>query len=132
MSKQRYVLIAFVLVTSLIARARDLRATECRPCPSSCALEVLEQTLRRRPEQHCIDAGDGTDNDLAVQAHEIMTCIQSEQGLRNVESRIVDLQHRLQQHYDDTSQGAISPQNARMMVDNYERLRRDVRGLPHY
>ena len=79
-----------------------------------------------------IDAGDGTDNDLAVQAHEIMTCIQSEQGLRNVESRIVDLQHRLQQHYDDTSQGAISPQNARMMVDNYERLRRDVRGLPHY
>jgi hypothetical protein len=60
-----------------------------------------------------------------------MADIQADKAPKTIEARIIDLQHQLQKHTSKET-GAISPQNARTMVDSFERLRRSIRDLPHY
>lgn len=78
-----------------------------------------------------IDAGDGSANDLAVTAREVMEDVECNKAPRAVEARINELKQRLLR-YTSGPAGAVSPQDARSMHDAYEQLRRQVRSLPHY
>ena len=87
--------------------------------------------LQHRMHDIIDNSSDPMAHQLAQMARAVMEEIESDKPPRAVESRIMQLKHRLEECKSHPS-GAMSPQDAHTMLDDYEDLRRAVRNLPHY
>lgn len=94
-------------------------------------LQQRADKLRYRM-QDIVDKGDNpTGRQLVQAARDVMEDIECNKSPRSVESRIEQLKHHLGALKGQPA-GAISPQDARTMEDDYEDLRRALRALPNY
>lgn len=82
--------------------------------------------------QDCIDNGTDNLSRQAMQiARDVREDIESNKAPRSIEARIIQLQRRLEEIKAQPS-AAMTPRDAGSLLEDYEDLRRVVRGLPNY